>query len=474
MTRENAARAVVLAAGQGKRMKSELPKVLHDVLGKPVLGRIMDALEELDLEHIHVVTGHGRAQVEPWVDSYSGKTKRSTHPQEPQLGTGHALQQVAPSLSGFKGTLLVTVGDTPLLQGKTLQALIDQHNKDKAVVTLLTTMVDDAKNYGRILRDDGGKLLCIVEDKDCTESQRQIREVNPAIYCFSWPQIADGLSSLKNNNRQGEYYLTDLLEWAVAAKLPVSSVVAEDWREVHGINSRLELTQAAGLLRDRTLKSLALDSGVTVLDPASTWIAPEVKIGNDTTVLPGSYLIGDIQIGSNCQIGPHTTMSGNVRIGSGTKVMQSVIVNSQIGANCQVGPFAHVREHTDVSDGCRIGNFVEVKKSTIAASTNAAHLSYLGDAELGSGVNIGAGTITANYDHFTKKKSKTVIGDGSSTGSNSVLVAPVVLGAQVSVAAGSVINKNVPSRALAVARARQVNMEGWVTKQLERTLTKNV
>lgn len=476
MTRENAARAVVLAAGQGKRMKSALPKVLHDVLGKPVLGRIMDSLEGLGLEHIHVVTGHGRDQVEPWLAGYTsegGRTPSSAHPQEPQLGTGHALQQVVPALDGFVGTLLVTVGDTPLLQAKTLQALLDQHRKDKAVVTLLTTVVEDAKNYGRIVRDENGKPLRIVEDKDCTQVQKQILEINPAIYCFAWPEIAAGLSSLKNNNNQGEYYLTDLLEWAVNNKLPVSSAVAPDWREVHGINSRLELTQAAFMLRDRTIVNLSLEHGVTILDPVGTWISPEVRVGADTTILPGSYLIGDIEIGSNCTIGPHTTMSGTVKIGDGTSIVQSLVVNSQIGADCKIGPFAHVREFTQISQQCRIGNFVEIKKSTIESGTNAAHLSYIGDAELGAKVNIGAGTITANYNHVTKAKSKTVIGAGSATGSNSVLVAPVIIGAQVSIGAGSVITKNVPDGALAVARARQENKADWVTRQLNRTLTKS-
>ncbi|HEY9791429.1 MAG TPA: bifunctional UDP-N-acetylglucosamine diphosphorylase/glucosamine-1-phosphate N-acetyltransferase GlmU [Candidatus Obscuribacterales bacterium] len=460
----NSVRAVVLAAGQGKRMKSARAKVLHDVLGKPILARILDALDKLGTEKIHVVIGHGAAQIVEYLDTTPPATPCSTHVQEPQLGTGHALQQVAPDLTKFSGTLLVTVGDAPLLTTATLSEFIAKHKEDKAVLSLLTTYVDNPKNYGRIVRDLQGQVAKIVEDKDATEEQKRIREINPAIYCLEWPKVAEGLNSLKNDNKQKEYYLTDLVAWAHDHKLAISSLVAMDWREVAAINSRAELAEATSLLRDRTIESLMVE-GVTIVDTKGTWIAPEAVIGNDTTIMPGCYITGDVSIGSNCVIGPNTVIHGPVKIGERTTVAQSLVVNSQIGSDCKVGPFSHLREHTVVGDKCRVGNFVEIKKSTIAGSTNASHLSYVGDATVGTKVNIGAGTITANYNHLTGKKFSTVIEDGASTGSNSVLVAPIKLGKRSSVGAGTVATKDVPDGALAVGRARQENKEGWSDRQ---------
>ena len=456
---------MILAAGQGKRMKSSLPKVLHEVLGKTILTRILDAVEELGCQQTHIIIGHEAQQLEEYLDKNPPRTPYKTHLQHPQLGTGHALRQVVPDLASFQGTLLVTVGDTPLLTGKTLTEFVKHHKNENAVVSLLTTHVDDPKNYGRIVRDALGKVTRIVEDKDATGDEKRICEVNPAIYCFEWPKIAAGLDALKNDNKQKEYYLTDLIYFAHESGLPMSSMVATDWREVAGINSRLELAEATRLLRERTITDLALESGVTIVDPASTWISPEVSIGEDTVILPGCHLIGNIEIDKQCLIGPGTMMYGNVRIGPRTHVMQSLVVDTEIGANCKVGPFAHLRDGTTVRDECRIGNFVEIKKSDIGWRTNVSHLSYIGDATLGDQVNIGAGTITANYDHITKKKQRTVIGDGSSTGSNSVLVAPVVIGCEASVAASTVVTKDVPDNALAVARVRQENKENWTTRK---------
>jgi bifunctional UDP-N-acetylglucosamine pyrophosphorylase/glucosamine-1-phosphate N-acetyltransferase len=442
-------------------MKSALPKVLHNVLGRTILARVLEALDGLGLEHIHIVIGHGADDVKAYLENNPPKTPWSTHLQEPQLGTGHAVMQVVPSLGDFKGTLLATVGDTPLLQGNTLAALLEQHHRDKATVTLLTTIVDDPKMYGRIIRDENGHVTCIVEDKDCSPEQKKIHEINPAIYCLAWPDVSSGLSGLSNNNNQKEYYLTDLVGWASKNKLKLSSSLTKDWREVAGINSRVELAEANRLMRDRAVEKLALESGVTIIDPQSTWISPEVQIGRDSTVLPGCHLSGEITIGENCTIGPHTVMQGPVKIGGGTTVTQSLVVNSEIGSQCRVGPFAHVREGASISDSVRIGNYVEIKKSQFADHTNVSHLSYVGDATLGSGVNIGAGTITANYDHISKKKQKTVIKDGASTGSNSVLVAPITLGEGAVLAAGSVATKDVPDGALAVTRPQQQNKLGW-------------
>jgi bifunctional UDP-N-acetylglucosamine pyrophosphorylase / glucosamine-1-phosphate N-acetyltransferase len=471
MTNNLRARAVVLAAGQGKRMKSDRPKVLHDVLGKTILTRVLDALDALSLEHIHIVLGHGASDVQDFLADRPPVTSWSTHLQEPQLGTGHALMQVVPALAEFEGSLLVTVGDTPLVTGATLEKLLQEHQRAQATVSLLTTRVEDAKNYGRIVRDAQGNVTGIVEDKDASAEQRLIDEINPAIYCFNWPSVKPGLQGLKNENRQQEYYLTDLIGWASSEKLPVASLECADWREVAGINSRLELSEACGLLRDRVITSLSLDSGVSILDPFTTWISPEAQIGQDTVVLPGCCIFGDVTIGQRCTIGPHTYLKGPVSIGSDTSVAQSVLSNSQVGNFCKVGPFAHLRDGAVAADKVRLGNYVEVKKSKIAERTSVSHLSYVGDATLGSGVNIGAGTITANYDHITKVKSTTVIGDGASTGSNSVLVAPVVIGPGAVIAAGTVVTRDVPAGALAVGRARQETKEGWSERKKRQSVS---
>jgi bifunctional UDP-N-acetylglucosamine pyrophosphorylase/glucosamine-1-phosphate N-acetyltransferase len=461
------ARAVLLAAGQGKRMKSSKPKVLHEVLGKPILLRLLHALETLEIEHVHIVVGHEADQVRAFLEENNLKIPFSIHLQEPQRGTGDALRKVVPSLKGFEGTLLVSVADTPLLRSSTLKALLDGHRTGGSMVTMLTTVVEDPKNYGRIMRNTKGHVTAIIEHKDATPEQRKICEVNPAIYCFEWPAVEPGLNSLRNDNAQKEYYLTDLIGWGAGQGSPVQAVVAPDWREVAGINSRIELSEANRLLRDITVEHLLLE-GVSILDPQSTWIGPEVKISADTTVLPGCYLMGDIEIGTGCIIGPYTVIQGPVQVGQGTSVVQSRVSSSVIGKGCKIGPFAHLRDANVIKDSVRIGNFVEIKSTSIGDQTNVSHLSYVGDAEIGSRANVGAGTITANYSHISKKKNRTIIGDDASTGSNSVLIAPITLGKGASLAAGSVANKDVPDGALAVARAKQTNIEGWANDQRRR------
>lgn len=462
-------RAVLLAAGQGKRMKSDLSKVLHPVLGIPILGRLLAAIDSLDLEHVHIVIGHAADQVEGYLRKNPPKTPWSTHLQSPQLGTGHALMQVAPSLESFEGALLVSVADCPLLRDTTLAGLIYAHLNNEAAFSLLTTVVDDAKSYGRIVRDDEGVVAAIVEHKDATDEQKRIKEINPAIYCLEWPTLKEGLHELKNDNQQKEYYLTDLLAWSRAKQYKISDAPS-DWREVAGINSRKDLMECNQHMHEQVIDKLLLDSGVSIIDPNSTWIAPEVVIGQETTILPGCFITGKVEIGESCVIGPNTQITGPTKIGPRTQVTQSVVINSEISSDCKIGPFAHIREQALISDHCRIGNFVEIKKSQIANTTNVSHLSYIGDASIGHHVNIGAGTITANYDRLSGKKSKTVIGNNSSTGSNSVLVAPVFVGEEAMVAAGTVVTKPVPDGALCVARADQRNIEGYV----ERKRNKNI
>jgi len=454
-------RGVVLAAGQGKRMKSSRPKMLHDVLGKTVISRVIDAVSALGIEHLHIVVGHAHEQMEEYLRQNPPAVPYSCHLQEPQQGTGHALLQVAPALADFTGTLVVTVGDAPVIQAQSLSALLAQHQSTSAMVTALTTELLDAKNYGRILRDYEGRVRGIVEDKDATADQKLIREINTGIYALAWPQVAEGLKGLSNNNKQNEYYLTDLVAWAYDHGHGAKALILEDARQVAGINSRLELAEAIRLLRDITIEKLALQSGVTVVDPSSTWIAPEVEIGAESIVLPGCYIVGSVKIGQSCQIGPHSLITGPALIGDKVSIVLSQVNNSKIGSQTRVGPFAHVRDGNEIGEHCKIGNFVELKKAQIGEHTNVGHLSYIGDASLGSGVNIGAGTITANYDHLTKKKERTVIGDGASTGSNSVLVAPVEMGPESVLAAGTVVGKNVPPGALAVGRAVLKMVEGW-------------
>lgn len=463
-----AVRAIILAAGQGKRMKSARPKVLHEVLGMPILSRVVRQCQALAPEKLHVVVGHQAELVRAFVEKSFDEGTCLTHLQEPQLGTGHAVMQVATALDDFNGHVIVTVGDAPVIQSATLKNLLLSHIESGVAVTALTAIVEDPKNYGRIVRDDAGKVRAVVEDRDASEAEKAICEVNTGIYCLSWPQVKDGLQSLTCENMQKEYYLTDLVGWAYKSGAGAAAVALSDWREMAGINSRLELADAARHLRDITVNKLALESGVTIVDPQSTWICPEVKIGQETTIMPGCILTGDIEIGAECLIGPYTVMKGRVRVGANASVVNSYVNDSVIGDRARVGPFAHLREGNAVGSASKVGNFVELKKATLGDHTNVGHLSYIGDANLGSNVNIGAGTITANYDHVTKRKDRTIIGDGASTGSNSVLVAPVELCAEAVVGAGTVVTKDVPSGALAVGRARQEIIEGWARRRKER------
>ncbi len=460
-------RVVLLAAGKGTRMKSQLPKVLHEVLGKPILARVIDSVMPLGIDHLHIVVGHEAQQIEDYLETYLGSAKISyhTHVQEPQLGTGHALMQAVPSLADFHGDLLVSVGDAPLLRTETLQRLLQEHRTSNAVATLLSCDLSDAGSYGRIVRAANGAVRGIVEAKDATPEERLIGEINTGIYIFQWPEVQPGLTGLKNNNKAQEYYLTDVVGWAAGQNKTLHAVKAESPTEVAGINSRMELAETARSLRDRTIEKLCLEAGVTVVDPQSVWISPEAEIGMDTIILPGCHILGPVRIASRCSIGPNAIIKGKVTIGAETTVVNSVVVDSQIGERCQIGPFSHIREGNVIENSVRVGNFVELKKCNIGNHTNVSHLSYVGDTSIGSGANIGAGTITANYDHLTKTKSRTTIGSGASTGSNSVLVAPVTLGDEAVVGAGTVVTKDVPAGALAVRRIKQENLEGWSEKR---------
>jgi bifunctional protein glmU len=419
-------KAVILAAGKGTRMKSNTPKVLHKIFEKPLLGYVLDNVKNIVNESF-VIVGHHAEEVTKYVQKEYENAK--TVLQTPQLGTGHAVSMVCPSLENFNGQVIILCGDTPLITEDTLKNFIDYHNSNNSDLTVMSTIFENPANYGRIIRENDNSLKCIVEEKDATPEQKAVKEVNAGIYCLNWNKIKQAFCQLTSNNAQGEYYLTDIIEWGKKNSLNVNAYIMENNEEIYGINSRSNLATATKLMNTRKLNKL-MDNGVTIVDPDSTWISEDTEIGADTTIYPATYIEG----------------------------------KNKIGNNCKIGPCAHLRGDVEIADNCKIGNFVEVKKAKIEHNTNAGHLSYIGDCEIGSNVNIGAGTITANYNPLTKVKSKTVLKNDVKIGSNTVLVAPVEVEEGTNIGAGSVITKNLPSWALAITRAPLRIIENWVRK----------
>ena len=453
---------VVLAAGMGKRMKSRLPKVLHPVLGQPMLTNVMDAVSGLSPEKTVIVIGNGGDKVAKTAGNGAGVSYAL---QEEQLGTGHAANCARGALKGFKGDVLIVNGDYPLITGKTLRSFVKKHQKDGADVSILTAFVGDPYGYGRIARNGGGNVDRIVEEKDASADEKKINEINSGTYCVKSDFLWKALSALTPQNSQGEYYLTDIVGIAKSKSLGVSGVPVKDPNEVLGVNDRAQLAYAEGLLRDRINGEL-MAGGVTIIDQANTYISPGVKIGRDTVVYPGTYIYGHTVIGEGSFIGPGVWIEDS-RIGAGVTVkMSCYITGAEVEEGVSVGPFAHLRPGAKIMDGAKIGNFVEIKKSTIGPGSKVPHLSYVGDAVLGSGVNIGAGTITCNYDGF--KKYETIIGDNVFIGSDTMLVAPVKVGKGATTGAGSTITKDVPEGALAIGRARQTVIDNWDRKPKEK------
>lgn len=442
-------KVLILAAGLGKRMKSKYPKVVHKILGKPMINWVVDLAKNFG--EVGVVVGH-KAEV---VKGYLSDDVK-TYLQEPQLGTGHAVMCAKEFISENED-LLVLYGDVPLLSKETIEMLRNEHEEKNNQVTVLTFITENPAGYGRIVRTDG--KIRIVEDKDASEEEKKINEVNSGIYIFSGKFLLENIENLKNNNAQGEYYLTDLVGMAER----VSTVLLEDILEVSGVNDRVQLAELESIARERILKKLML-SGVTIVDPVSTFIGPDVEIGMDTIVHPFTIIEGKTKIGEDCEIGPYTHIADST-IGKNVKVIRSEVEKSIIEDDVSVGPFSRLREGTVLKEKVKIGNFVETKKSIIGKNSKAHHLTYLGDATVGENVNVGAGTITCNYDGY--KKYKTFIGDGAFIGSNSSLVAPVKIGKGAITGAGSVITEDVPDDALALGRARQVIKEGWAMKKRE-------
>ena len=448
--------AVILAAGKGTRMKSALPKVLHAVGGKSMLRHVMTAAEQAGAKRTLVVVGFGGDKVQAEIGAAAEFVLQAE-----QLGTGHAMMQVQPVLAGFSGTILLLCGDTPLLTGQALLDLVAAHQQSGAAATVLTAKPADATGYGRILRDESGQVLGIVEQKDATAEQKQIGEINTGIYCFEAAPLFAALAGLTCNNAQKEYYLTDVLAILAQAGQQVGAVEVADFQETLGINSRLQLAEAEKILRQRKLVEL-MDSGVTVMDPASTFVDASVSVGEDTVLYPFTWLEGETTIGRDCRIGPNSRISDS-QLGDAVTLHFSYAHECKIAGGVSVGPYVHLRPDTELSAGVKVGNFVEIKNSRVGVGSKLPHLSYIGDADIGSGVNIGCGTITVNYDG--KKKHRTVVGDTAFVGCNSNLVAPVSVGSGAYIAAGSTITKDVPDGALGVGRARQSNIAGWVEKK---------
>lgn len=439
--------AIILAAGQGTRMKSNLPKVLHPIAGKPMVAHVLDAVRKLGCDNIVLVVGHNSEQVRASLSNVQVPLSNLQFvEQRDQLGTGHAVLQARDLLQGNADSILVLHSDHPLIRAATLKNLIACHRESQATITMLTAHSDDSMGFGRVLRDKKNSVGGIVEEADATPQQLAIRELNCGTYCFDSEWLWKHLPKIQPTGKKQEYYLTDLVGIAVKEKSKVESVTANDLSEVIGINNRVHLARAEKIMRQRINETLLL-SGVTIVDPDTTYIDADVEIGTDTVIEPNSHLSGKTRVGANCRLGPSTIVRDS-QIGDHCSILSSVIEESVLEDHVDMGPFSHLRPGTRLSRGVHLGNYVEVKNSRLGEETQAGHFCYLGDAEIGARVNIGAGTVTVNYDG--KQKNKTVIGDDAFIGSDTMLVAPLTVGARGRTGAGSVVTKNVPPATLAV------------------------
>jgi bifunctional UDP-N-acetylglucosamine pyrophosphorylase / glucosamine-1-phosphate N-acetyltransferase len=451
---------VILAAGKGTRMKSALPKVLHRVAGVPMIEHVLATARTLQPRSITIVVGH---------QSDTLQEALSTHPnlvvvvQEPQLGTAHALLTTETALRQATGTVLLLSGDVPLLSSDTLKALVARHETAQAAVSLVTALVDEPTGYGRIIRS-GQQIACIVEERDATPAERGIREINAGIYAFRLDGLFEALRNIVAANAQQEYYLPDIVALCRTRGLPVETIAAKA-DETRGINSRVELATVSRIVRQKKNSEL-MAAGVTIEDPATTYVDPEVEIGIDTIIHPGVSLEGKTTIGAGCEIHSGVRIV-NSRLGERVTVLNHCLINNSTLANdSRVGPFAHLRTDVALGERAKVGNFVELKKTALGPGSKSMHLTYLGDATIGAGVNVGAGTITCNYDGTTKNQ--TTIEDGAFIGSDTQLIAPVTVGKGAYVGSGTTIREDVPAGALAVSAGKQRNFEGWVDKRAGR------
>jgi bifunctional UDP-N-acetylglucosamine pyrophosphorylase / glucosamine-1-phosphate N-acetyltransferase len=459
------AAVVILAAGEGKRMKSSRSKLLHEVAGHSMLSYAVTAATTMQPEHIMVVIGHRRDQVEAHLAEIAPHVLTAV--QEQQLGTGHAVQVALDQLTDLSGDVIVTMGDVPMLSGETLTALLVEHRTSEAAATVLTAMAPDPTGYGRILRDVDGMVTGIVEDRDADDTEREITEINSGIYAFDAATLRAALTELAPSNDQGELYLTDVLAVVREAGKPLGAYLIDDLWQTEGVNDRIQLSRMNAELNRRILLRW-MREGVTVVDPASTWVHASVDLAPDVILLPGTSLEGATSVAAGAQIGPDTTLI-DVEVGENAVVARTHASLSVIGPGANVGPYAHLRPGTTLGAGGKIGTFVETKNARIGAGAKAPHLSYLGDAVIGEGANIGAGVIFANYDGV--RKSTSTVGSYTFVGSNSVLVAPIEVAEGAYVAAGSTLTGDVAPGELAVGRGQQRNVPGWVARKRAGTKT---
>lgn len=447
--------AVILAAGEGKRMKSDIPKVLHRVCGKEMVNHVIDTMRLAGIESVNVIVGKAAEKVMEGTNSRNV----SYSIQEKQLGTGHAVMCAGDFLSGKKGIVAIFTGDAPLIKEDTVERLLQFHAENNYSAVILTSLVDNPTGYGRIIRENN-EVKKIVEHKDCNEEELKVNEINAGMYCFDIESLFHSLKKLNNNNAQGEYYLTDVIGILKSEGKKVGAMIT-DFEETLGVNSRGELSQAESIMRKR-INNMHMENGVTLIDPLNTYIDRDVIIEADTVIYPGNLLEGKTTIKKGCTLLPNNRIKDSI-IESNVSIQSSIILESSIGEETTVGPYAYIRPETRIGKHVRIGDFVEIKKSSIGDNTKVSHLTYIGDAEVGKGCNFGCGTVVVNYDG--RKKHKTIIGDNAFIGCNTNLVAPVEVKENAYTAAGSTITEEVPKGSLAIGRARQVNIEGWVERR---------
>jgi bifunctional UDP-N-acetylglucosamine pyrophosphorylase/glucosamine-1-phosphate N-acetyltransferase len=452
--------AIILAGGKGTRMKSEMPKVMCEVIFEPMIKYVVDAVKSAGAEDICVITGYKHEVVENYLSNLDENIKTAL--QEPQLGTGHAVMQAREFIKKHSADeILILNGDGPLMDAETINKAYDYHKSNDNAITLVSAIVDDTTGIGHIKRDENGTLLRIVEHKDATDEEKKIKESNAGVYWFKGEKLLFALDNITNENAQNEYYLTDSLEILINNGENVGAYVCENSEAVLGANDRKQLNDLNTIMR-RNINDAHMINGVDMPCTDGIMIGKEVKIGNATRILPNTIIIGDTVIGDNCTIGPNTFIN-NGKVGDGVILDNCQILDSTIEDGVDCGPFVKVRANSVLKKGVHVGNFVEIKNSIVGEGTKSAHLTYIGDSDVGSGVNFGCGTVTCNYDG--KNKTRCTIGDGAFIGCNTNLIAPVTVGDKAYIAAGSTITDNIPNEALSVARARQVNKEGWVSRK---------
>lgn len=452
--------SVILAAGEGTRMKSKIPKVLHMVCGKPMLEYVIESSIDAGIEKNLVIVGHGGEKIKEAFKDSSVIFKTQPIGKGCPYGTGYAVMQAIDNIDD-DSNVVILYGDTPLITSSTIKALMDYHRENQNDGTVLTAYVDDPSGYGRIVRDNDNNILKIVEHKDASEEELNIKEINSGIYCFKGKLLKYALGKINNDNAQGEYYITDVITILKEEGYKVDAYLIDDSTEINGVNSRVQLAFCERMMRDRINRS-HMENGVTIINPENTYIESGICIGRDSIIYPGVFLKGNTVIGENCIIGENTRIEDSI-IGNEVEIYSSTIEKSSVGDGCHIGPYAHLRPNSHLGRNLKIGNFVEVKNSNIGDNSKASHLAYVGDADVGKNVNIGCGVVFVNYDG--RLKHRTTVEDNAFIGSNSNLVAPVVVEKWGYVAAGSTITEDVKEDSLAIARARQVNKDGWVEKK---------